>query len=502
VVFALESDSSRANGFLKTVAGVILLVALAVAPLNFGSTRPLAWQTLIAMTATGGAVWFFSCLLNRRWPKVPLVPCVGALLIAVAASLWIFLLPLAEMPSFTARHLSRLVARWPYSIVPRDFGLVIAWASAAIVAWFALVDLARKPVWRSAIAWVMVSAGAAVALLGLLQNATRAPGIYWDDSVRMPGAFFGTFFHHTSAGAFLNTAWPLGFALALDRIRHHRPTTARSRLLIYGSLICSAVILAAHSGHVSRLPQVIAIVALVACVFWVRAWRAMGRMPELRWATGAVCAMLLTAVIGFGATRLDHITARWNLLNWDGLVGGRPVVAAAPVEEWPKLMRHDLFVPSKHGEYPLGDRGAAYATAWAAGKIRPWLGWGPGGWTAAAAATSNDPFIRTFFLMVQFTHNDYLQTWVEWGLIGAAGWALLVPGSVVNAFKQLGSLPSRDLVGAAAAVALGCVLVQSLIDFPLQIPAVAFNAIALSALAWTVPSERIPFRCVSSSSLS
>lgn len=502
MVFALDPESSRANGSLKTVAGVILLAALALAPLNFGSTRLLPFQTLITLAATGGAVWLFSCLFSRHWPSIPIIPCVGVFLIAVTAAAWMFLLPLADLPSFTARHLSRLVSRWPYSIVPRDFGLIVAWSGAAIVAWFALVDLARKPGWRSSIAWVMVGSGAAVAVLGLLQNATRARGIYWDNSVRMPGAFFGTFFHHTSAGAFLNTVWPLGLALALDRIRRDRVTTTRSRILVYGALLCSALILAAHSGHVSRLPQVIAIVALAAFALWARVWSAFGRMRELRWATGAVSALLLTAVVGFGATRLDDISARWNLLGWGGLVGGRPVVAPAPVEEWPKLMRHDLFIPSNHGQYPLGDRGAAYATAWAAVNVRPWLGWGPGGWTAAAAAMSNDPFIRTFFLMVQFTHNDYLQTWVEWGLIGAVGWALLVPGAVVNAFKQLGWRPSHDFIGAAAAVALGSVLVQSLIDFPLQIPAVAFNAIALSALAWSIPSERIPFRCVSPSSLS
>src|SRR5690606_19992929 len=103
---------------------------------------------------------------------------------------------------------------------PRDFGLLMAWTSAALIAWFALYDLARSPTWRSAIAWVMLLSGGAVALLGLLQNATRADGVYWDGSVRMPGAFFGTFFHHTSAGAYLNTVWPLGFALALAEIRH------------------------------------------------------------------------------------------------------------------------------------------------------------------------------------------------------------------------------------------------------------------------------------------
>ena len=119
-----------------------------------------------------------------------------------------------------------------------------------------------------------------------------------------------------------------------------------------------------------------------------------------------------------------------------------------------------------------------------------WLGWGPGGWTAAAAAFSSDPFIRTFFLMLQFTHSDYLQTCVEWGVIGALGWALLIPGAVVNALKRLQVRPSSDFIGAAAAVSLVMLLLQSTIDFPLQIPAIQFNAIALCALAWTVPGDR------------
>ena len=99
--------------------------------------------------------------------------------------------------------------------------------------------------------------------------------------------------------------------------------------------------------------------------------------------------------------------------------------------------------------------------------------------------------------MLQFTHNDYLQTVVEWGLIGAAGWALLFWGGVVNAIHRLGRRPSRDFIGAAAALALILLLMQSLIDFPLQIPAVQFNAIALCALAWSVPGERLPHRSAS-----
>jgi hypothetical protein len=51
----------------------------------------------------------------------------------------------------------------------------------------------------------------------------------------------------------------------------------------------------------------------------------------------------------------------------------------------------------------------------------------------------------------------------------------------------LGRRPDRDLIGAGAVAALAAVLIQSLIDFPLQIPAVQFNVVALAALAWSVP---------------
>lgn len=471
---------------LRTLAGAVLLIALAVAPLNFGSTRLVPFETLIALAAAGAITWAVSCSLTRGGSLPPLVARLGVMLVAVSAAAWLFFLPVPEWPAFTARHASRLSERWPYSIMPRDYSLLIAWSAAAVGAWFALADLARSPSWRIGIALVMVVTGAAVALLGLLQNASRAKGIFWNDSVRMPGAFFGTFFHHTSAGAYLNTVWPLGFALALGGIRS-KTESVRARMLIYGSLVCSALILAAHSGHISRLPQILAIVSFVVFTLWVGLWRVFGEIRGLRLAGLVVTALLVAVVLGFGATRLKDINERWGMLNWEGLRGGHVAAAHPPVSEWPKLMRDDLFVPSDHANYPLGDRGAAYATAWAAIHERPGFGWGPGGWTAAAAAFSTDPFIRTFYLMVQFTHNDYLQTCVEWGLIGAAGWGLIIVGAPVFALRRLGRRPSHDFVGAAATTALCAVLIQSLIDFPLQIPAVQFNAMALAALAWSVP---------------
>lgn len=474
---------------LRVISAVVLLTTLFLAPLNYGSTRPLPFETLIALCATGGVAWLLACACGGAWSLPPRPAQLGLGLIALSAAVWLVWPTPPDLPAFTREHFARIVRRWPHSVVPRDFGLLLTWTAAAGLGFLAFCDLARDFLWRRAIAAVVLLAGVAVAALGLLQNATAASGIFWEHASRIPGTFFGPFYHHTSAGAYLNLAWPMGLALALSGLQQP-PRSPRLRFLIYGSLAGVALVLVAHAAHVSRFPQVIAVGALAGFAAWTGAWHLLGRIRHLRWILGA---LLVTLVLGIGAgggSRAHRIVERWQLLRLDGLVGGQPAVATAAPADWPREMRDDLFVPSDHRQYPLGDRGAAYATALAALADRPWFGWGPGGWTAAAATHSLDPFIRTFFLYVQFTHSDYLQTAVEWGVVGALGWLLVLPAAALHAFVRLGRQPGRDVLGAGAAVALSAVLVQATIDFPLQIPAVCFTALALAAVAWTVPAAR------------
>lgn len=478
---------------LRNVAGVLFLAALVVAPLYYGATRPVALQWVATLLTAGAAMWALSRAAAGVYTPPPMTVRWGFGLVAMSAVAWLFFLAPMDVPEFTRNHVARVAERWPGAIVPRSFSATLGWAAACLLAFFALHDLAREPRWRRAIAGTMIVAGAAVALLGLVQNATRARGIYWDANPRLPGAFFGTFFHHTSAGGFLNTVWPMGLALALTLIRQGA-STASQRIVIYGSLVCATLTLAAHTAHVSKLPQVIAAVAFVVLALWAGLWRMLGEIRGLRIAAGIAIIVAATSVTFFGASRLDTIASRWEQFRQAQF--GAPNSSAAgevpSIETWPRLVRDDLFIPSDHRAYPLGDRGAAYATALAAIKDRPWFGWGPGGWTAAAAAHSSDPFIRTFFLFLQFTHQDYLQTCVEWGLVGAAGWALLVPGALVHGAVRLGPRPSHDFIGAGAVVSLAAVLTQSLIDFPLQIPAIQLNAVALAAIAWSA-TQATPF---------
>jgi len=470
---------------LRTFAGLTLLTALAVAPLYFGATRLLPFQTLLALAGAGGVAWMLSAAGGTAWTLPPWPATLAVALILVSALAWALFLAAPEMPAFTRGHFARIVSRWPNSVVPKSFPLLLTWAFVSVIAFLAFCDFARDASWRRSILWTMLITGAVVAIVGLIQNATRARGIYWLSGHRMPGAFFGPFFHHTSAGAYLNTVWPLGFSLALLGIQRR----TASRLGIGLALACSAVILAAHSGHVSRLPQVIAVVVLIGFSGWCGLWRVFGHVRGLRPALGGIVIVFALTIAAFGATRVDEIKSRWSLLSWDKLTGQGAFVAPPPEPEWRGLMRDDLFVPSDHSGYPLGDRGAAYTAALHAIADRPWFGWGPGGWTAAAAHHSNDPFIRTFFLIVQFTHQDLLQGFVEWGLIGGTGWAFLLGGAVFAAVARVRTSPHLDYLGAGAAAALAAVLLQSLIDFPLQIPALLFNALGLAAVAWTVPAS-------------
>lgn len=485
---SLVSIASGLSGALRTGAGVLLLTVLVVGPLNFGSTRVDGLRLLTTLGAAAGLLWLLSCALGAPWHAPSRVALIGAIICAGVALIWLGR-PAPELPPFTAQHFARVTARWPTSMVPRSPGVLIAWSLTVIVMLLVFADLARAPQWRLAFVSTAVATGVVAAVVGLLQNATHARGIYWQPGPRMPGVFFGPFYHHTSAGAYLNSVWPLAGVLALSGVRD---ATRRGRWFAGLGGAATLLLLAAHAGHVSRFPQVVAALVLVVATAWLRPWRLIPAEKSFRVSVLLAFAVAGGVVVTFGAGKVDTIRARWSELSVSALFGRQEYRTPPPPETWPKRMRGDLFVASDHGGYVLGDRGAAYGAAWRAIEHRPWLGWGPGGWIAAAAAHSVDPFVRTFFLYLQFVHNDYLQTLVEWGLVGAVGWALLVWGGVLHALRQLARQPALDLFGAGAVAALMALFAQSLVDFPLQIPAIQLNATLLTALTWSVGSSTTP----------
>jgi O-antigen ligase len=87
-------------------------------------------------------------------------------------------------------------------------------------------------------------------------------------------------------------------------------------------------------------------------------------------------------------------------------------------------------------------------------------------------------------LFYDYAHNDYLQMFVELGIIGCIPLAVLVILGLLNAWSLLRRTDSRLLSGIGFASIMGTVslLIHSSVDFNLQVPANIVLFVMLLAL--------------------
>lgn len=486
------SSHSADAGILSKLTGASLGVVLVAAPFAYACTRPGPLYWLAWILHGVGALWILGLLVDRRKPAIPRF-ALGAcgLLIAYAWGRYWFFEP-EGWTLFTRAHFSRIYDRWPESIILRTPYRITLLSSGLMLAALAASDCARRTTWRRTFLYCMAGSGAGMAILGLVQNATYASGIFWETpKTNMPSQFFGTFYHFTSAGAFLNLTWPISASMALFAFKQH--TRDGKPIAAFSTWCTLAVItLIGHLGHVSRYPQVIAAVVLLALLMVHRPFSSFTWSWQRTLAIATVCAVIALGtfgVVGHGG-KLGDIASRWRMLNIWG--NGEPPPSPPARAAWPSLMRDDLMVPYDHSHYFLHDRGASYAFAWSMFVTQPALGFGLGGWTAAVSQYALDPTLGTFFHYLQFTHEDFLQTLVEWGAVGTLFWAVFLFGGLrsgirrvrVDAKRPIGRAEVRpQIIGALAA--LFAVLAQALVDFPLQIPANALYACILLAICWS-----------------
>ncbi len=86
----------------------------------------------------------------------------------------------------------------------------------------------------------------------------------------------------------------------------------------------------------------------------------------------------------------------------------------------------------------------------------------------------------------RYAHNDFLQFFLETGLLGTSLLALMVLSSLVNAFKAMARRSRHALKAASYGSVMGmlAILIHSATDFNLQIPSNAAMFVVLMALAW------------------
>jgi len=420
------------QGLALARAGLILTLVLAT--LAFGAVQPWAWGALILAAAAVSIVWAVSAARHRlvqiAWMPLYL-PAMSLLLLGLLQ----FSGHLTADPIATREALLKLAADLMIFFLALNLWTV---SPAA-------------PVRRLGLAIAVFAS--ALALFAILQFFASPGLIYGIVRPRWGGWVFGPYVNHNHFVGLMELLIPI--ALCYLASLWTRPAGRRSRVLLtFGILIAVAsVLLSGSRGGVVSLAAEIVILGLIL-------WKRFPGTGRRSLAIGGLLGLATAAGLFFW---LDP-----------GQVSKR-LETVASVTRAPD---------ATFGERRLLTRDALRIFA-----DHPWLGTGLGAFATVY------PRYRSFpsDLDWDHAHNDYVEALAETGIIGGLS---ILAGAVL--FLRLALSNLRDRLGHSAGwvrlgAALGCcgLLVHSLVDFNLHIPANAawFSLCAGLAVGSDAPGD-------------
>jgi O-antigen ligase len=284
--------------------------------------------------------------------------------------------------------------------------------------------------------------GATVALFAVLQNLSAPTKLYWMMTPRFGGWIYGPYVNHNHYAGLMEMLIPVPLVFAFSRFGHQRERwIAASAAAFMGSTI----FLSGSRGGMIAFAVEIAI--FMAFVFRERKKQKIGIL---------LAAFLLILV---------------GVIAW---TGGREVKA-----------RIATLAADKHSDIPTDIR--LQIDRDILGMARPHLivGWGQGTFAEVY------PRFRSFYSdsLVNAAHNDYLQVLAQTGILGFGIMICFLVSTVRHALRKTDRWPS-DLNGAVAVAAIlgiSGILVDSLVDFNMQIPANAALFYSLCTIAGMEP---------------
>jgi O-antigen ligase len=472
---SLSLDASRNPSDASDVAAAgrwpfrILIALVLLAPIPLGCVYPLA-STILAVATAALLLWSGLAGLLRRhregfgFPhaRPALWPIAAPFL---AAALWAAVQASPSTPVAwhhpiwdQAADALGVALRGAVSIDPFEtLSALMRLLSYGGVFWLSW-SLCRTPGRSEQALLAIAAAGGIYAAYALFNVFSGADLVLWYPKTVYSGMASGTFFNRNTyatyaglglvcvtaltARAFLA---PLPGAAAAPSARH-----LRWWLLPAWMLLATALLLSASRGGL-----ISAIAGLVAAAAAFSASPAASRRSR-----AAAAALLLLLGIAFAALSGGRVAER--LASTETAAEDRPIVWALTTDE---IARH------------------------------PWVGVGYGAFEGAFHA------LRPAQLGGYFdkAHNTYLEEAMELGVPAAVALTLAAAVAAVGCAAGLRRAPdvSGDDLGRAAAAAAGLgastlVAVHSVVDFSLQIPAVAtaYAFILGAALTWATPLRR------------
>lgn len=421
----MSRNKSVFDYIIETPLFVLLALILVGAPLWLGAVDQDAFAWMVGL-----------CSLMLGW---------HAVLLAFRPSSRQLWLP----PNFTVLIFAVFVV-WRYFTADIEFVArmemlrVLCYAGIFLV----VVQQLHKQGWIYSILSALIIVGTGLAIMAIIQYITdsrmvwnqKVPSQYW-------GRGSGSYICPNHLGGLLEMIIPIAMAMGLSsRISHS---------LRIGLIYCALVMLAGLAVTFSRGAwfSIVVSITILLMIFF--------RRPHLRWATLAVVILLTGGVAFFMKSSSDAGQRIVEVRNVDGEIENiRFVIWKAGLEMW---------------------------------KKQPILGTGPGHFDHRFQEFRPESFQHR----AGYAHNDYLNTLTDYGIVGLI-LVLLTPGILLVNFKGIWKGNRRDQTSIGEKnsnkepVLIGCslgllaIMIHSIVDFNMQIPA---NAAVMTVLLAIVTSH-------------
>ncbi|GAP35630.1 O-antigen ligase family protein [Piscinibacter sakaiensis] len=442
-----------------------LAAVLVWAPLPLGSNR--AWAASVLCLAVGGLLlWAWARLMRAgRSPLAYLAPAAVPAGCLVGYAVWV----LAQW----AGGLAGLSGQGPGSADPFQtaYYALLAFTYAGLFA--ATLLIARDAQAVRFLSLVLVASGLGQALLAIVLLSVRAEYHFMYERISHGAQAIGSFVNRNHLAGYLYLCLSVGIGLLMGGLGDGGPAPRRWR--------DHAVNLLKFVLSRRMALRVLLVVMVIALVL------SRSRMGN----TAFLSALIVLGGVVAAATpalRGKALLLMASLVIVDILVVGQWVGLDRVVQ---RIDRTALAIEDARGEETVEARLEPARHTLAMIEARPWAGTGGGTYYTVFPAFKQRAMLLHLYYF-DHAHNDYAEIAADTGLVGLGLLGAVVLASLWRVRKLLGlrQAPASRGVAYGALMAITCLLLHSMVDFNLQIPANALTITAILGLLWATPIER------------
>lgn len=422
---------------------VATLVFLVWIPLPLGSDREWSSYLLIMMVALLGALWSISQLGKNTQHNKALKPALMMAGLLGLTQLWVLTQFLMGWTVDNSRTFDYLLLGCAYTLL---FLLIVG-----------LFHTRKRLILLIS---VLIISGTFQAFYGSLMVLSKIEWLLFMPKERYLGTATGTYVNRNHLAGYLIMTVGLGIGL-LMALRDGKPMTFRSLLEVFMG-----------SKARLRLAIIIMVIGLVMTV---------SRMGNTAFFAALIVVGSVFVLIN-KENRLRNTLILASILIIDLLVISQ-FFGFERLRD--RLTNTQVEITQEETGQLIFDindlRGMAFTQTIPMAQEQPWIGYGAGTYESAFQAFKGPGFGLNY----HHAHNDYLQFWVEFGLIGSIPLLIFVLAALFFAFKALFKQQSwfRSGLGFGTSMGIIGILIHASTEFNLQIPANAATFVVVCAIA-------------------